>query len=269
MDTTRETGGTMGRTVGTTGSVKYIQSIERAAAILHCFENDRELSLTDISKMAGLHKSTASGIINTLKKEKFLRQNEETGKLRLGLELFRLGANVQLDYRNLCMPYLDDLLQSTGETINLVEREGHQIVYIEKKESMHSMRICTKIGQQLPLYCTGAGKAILAFLQDEDVRVILSETRFVPYTKNTIPNETELMAQILEIRKCGYAKDMEELEYGLVCIGAPIFNRKGVPVAAISVSGPVTRMTSAVQKKITRELLEVSEIITRKISNQK
>ena len=62
---------------------------------------------------------------------------------------------------------------------------------------------------------------------------------------------------------------MEELEYGLVCIGAPIFNRKGVPAAAISVSGPVTRMTSAVQKKITRELLEVSEIITRKISNEK
>ena len=254
--------------MNTKSSAKYIQSIERAAMILRCFENNQELGLTEISKMSGLHKSTASGIISTLKKENFLRQNEETGKLNLGLELFRLSTNIHLDYRDVCIPTLDDLLETTGETINLVERVEDKIIYIEKKESLHSMRICTKIGQQLPLYCTGAGKAILAFLPDAEISTILSRTSYVSYTKNTITDKDMMMKEILEIRKNRYAKDIEELEYGLICIGTPIFNQKKLPIAAISVSGPITRMTAVVQKRITQRLVEASNSLCDKLSSR-
>ena len=252
--------------MNTNGSAKYIQSIERASEILRCFEDAKELGLTEISKITGLHKSTASGIINTLKKENFLHQNEETGKLRLGLELFRLSTHIQLSYRDICMPYLDDLMEITGETINLVMREGDRIVYIEKKESLHSMRICTKIGQQLPLHCTGAGKAILAFLPFEEINAILSRTSFRSFTKNTITNKEVLLEQMAEIQKNGYATDVEELEYGLICIGAPIFNQKNQPIAGISISGPITRMTSPVQKKICSRLIEATTMISSKMN---
>jgi DNA-binding IclR family transcriptional regulator len=239
-----------------------IQSVERAIAILRCFEDHEELGVTAISQMTGLHKSTTFGIINTLRKEKVLRTNEKTGCLRLGLELFRLGANIKIDLKTICAPFLDYLLEFTKETVNLMIRDEDSVVYIEKKESPHSMRICTKIGQQLPLYSTAGGKAILAFLKEDELHSYLSRVKLKSFTEKTLKTKNELQNQLVKIRSDGCAYDNEELEYGLICIGVPILSRQSHPAGALSVSGPSIRMNREKRAEI-RELLLAQAALAR------
>ena len=242
-----------------------IQSITRAISILRCFTDKQELGLTEISIMVGLHKSTTAGIINTLKDEALLVQNQENGKLRLGIELFCLAVNAKMELGELVMPYLDQLLQETEETVNLAVRDGVHIVYIEKKESPHSMRICTSVGKRLPLYCTAIGKAILAFMSEAERETVLNELTFYPFTGKTITDRRTLLEMLDSIRAEGVSYDFEELENGLVCVAAPIFDKNGQPVAAVSVSGPSIRMGKPARQHIKQLLLRESRAISSRL----
>jgi DNA-binding IclR family transcriptional regulator len=242
-----------------------IQSVERAIAILRCFEAHDELGVTEISELTGLNKSTAFGLINTLRKEKLLQSDEKTGRLRLGLELFRLSVNVKLDLKNICAPYISELLQATKETVNLVIRDEDNVVYIEKKESPYSMRISTRIGQQLPLYCTAAGKAILSFLRDDEIQEYIGRVRLKPFTGKTLKSKKELREQLIRIRDEGYAWDIEELENGVICVAVPLLSRDRIPAGGLSVSGPSTRMIPEKRGEIRDLLLTLAAQISQKI----
>ena len=220
-----------------------IQSVERAAQILRCFEGQDLLGVTEIAEKTKLNKSTAFGLITTLAAEGLLEQDSVTGRYRLGLELFRLGNLVNTNTRRLVMPELTELTATLMETLNFVRHEKGDVVYLIKKESPHSMRICTKTGQRLPMYCTAVGKAILAYLPENERDQIIADFEFKPYTQNTVRNGEMLLAQLEEIRRNGYAIESEELEYELVCVAVPVLNSAGYPAAAISCSGPKTRMT--------------------------
>lgn len=248
-----------------TGDVHLIQSVSRAIAILRCFDGVQELGVTDVSKRLGLHKSTTAGIMNTLKAENFLDQNEITGKYRLGLDLFRLAAGARLELNEICEPFLDELVKTTGETVNLAVRDDTQIVYVSKKESPHSMRISTSVGTRLPIYCTAIGKVMLAYMSREKALETLNISDLKPYTTNTITDMDKLLASLDDIRRIGVACDMEELEYGLICMGAPIQDHNGNVIAAISVSGPVTRMQQDKRENISKQILAASKAINREL----
>ena len=226
-----------------------IQSVTRAISILRCFEKQRELGLTEITKLLGLHKSTTAGLVNTLRAEGFLEQNPRTGKLRLGLGLFSLAVGARIELSEICEPHLTYLLEMTGETVNFAVRDGLQIMYISKRESEHSMRISTRVGAKMPLYCTGIGKAILSMTPRAEVLSLLDEIEFIPYTINTITDRNVLLAELDKIKSTGIAYDNEELELGLVCIAAPLYHGSDC-VGAISVSGPSMRMDEPVLAKI-------------------
>jgi DNA-binding IclR family transcriptional regulator len=242
-----------------------IQSVERAIAILRCFEDHDELGVTEISELTGLNKSTAFGLINTLRKEKFLQGDEKNGRLKLGLGLFRLSVNMKLDLKNICAPYINELLQATKETVNLVIRDEDNVVYIEKKESPYSMRISTRIGQQLPLYCTAVGKAILAFLRDDEIQEYIGRVRLKPFTGKTLKSKKELREQLIRIRNEGYAYDLEELENGVICIAVPLLSRDRIPAGGLSISGPSTRMTPEKCGEIRDLLLTLASKISQKL----
>lgn len=220
-----------------------IQSVQRAVDILRCFENRELLGITEIAEKSGLNKSTAFGIVATLTAEGLLEQDVSTGRYRLGLELFRLGNLVNTSTRRLIMPELEKLSQTLEETVNYVRPDGCDVVYLIKKESPHSMRICTKIGQRLPMYCTAVGKAILAYMPEAQKTELLENYQFKPFTENTVPNAEALIRQLQDIRKNGYAVEREEFEAGLVCVAVPVLDDNGYPIAAISCSGPKDRMT--------------------------
>ena len=220
-----------------------IQSVHRAVAILRCFETRELWGITDIAEKTGLNKSTAFGIVSTLTAEGLLEQDPATGRYRLGLELFRLGNLVNTSTRRLVIPELEKLSLTLEETVNYVRPEGSDVVYLIKKESPHSMRICTKIGQRLPMYCTAVGKAILAYMPDSNRNLLLQNYQFHPFTEKTVANEEELRLQLQWIRQNSYAVEREEFEAGLVCVAVPVLDTNGIPVAAISCSGPKERMT--------------------------
>jgi DNA-binding IclR family transcriptional regulator len=242
-----------------------IQSIVRAVQILKCFAAQEQLGVTEISKMMQLHKSTTFGLVNTLLQCGLLEQSKENGKYRLGMELFRLGANIRLSIRDVCSPHLKQLVDLTGETVNLVMPFGDHVIYLDKVESPHSMRICTQIGQQYPIYCTAVGKALLAFQSQEAREAVLSRIQLVPYTANTIAGKAQLEEQLALVRQRGYAIDAEEMEYGLVCVAVPILGANGEPVASISVSGPVMRMSEEKKSSIARLLIEHAAAISRQL----
>lgn len=220
-----------------------IQSVTRAVDILRCFETRELLGITEIAEMTALNKSTAFGIVSTLAAEGLLEQDEITGRYRLGLELFRLGSMVNTSTRRIVLPELEQLVDALEETVNFVRHDGSDVVYLIKKESSHSMRICTKTGQRLPMYCTAVGKAILAYLPENQRTAIIDTFKFSPYTANTVANADALRLQLQETVSRGYAIEREEFEYGLICVAVPVLDSRGYPVAAISCSGPKARMT--------------------------
>lgn len=242
-----------------------IQSIDRAVRILHCFEKKSELSLSEICSEVGLHKSTVYGILTTLKNNDLLQKDPDTGIYTLGLGLYRLASNVNMDLRRIALPHLQGLCNDTTETVNLVIPDGTNIIYVEKCESSLSMHVSTNIGTQLPMYCTAVGKAILAYLDEEQASRILDQSELIAKTENTITSKDRLLRSLPEIRRRGYALDEEELEYGLVCIAAPVVSSVGQPIAAVSCSGPIRRINPetipSLAERVTRCALHISEMI--------
>lgn len=239
-----------------------IQSIQRAVDILRCFENRELLGITEIAEKSGLNKSTAFGIVSTLTAEGLLEQDASTGRYRLGLELFRLGNLVNTSTRRLIMPELEKLSVTLEETVNYVRPDGSDVVYLIKKESPHSMRICTKIGQRLPMYCTAVGKAILAYMPQEQQTQLLNNYQFKPFTENTVSDIQTLTCQLQDIRKNGYAVEREEFEAGLICVAVPVLDDNGQPIAAISCSGPKDRMTNDKIQQCKTELTACTRYLT-------
>lgn len=222
-----------------------VQSVVRAAEILECFDDKlAELGISDIALKLHLSKSTIYGLVNTLVAHGYLEQNQDTKRYRLGIKLFELGNLVlkRMDLRNEAKPYCEQLVQKHNATVHLAARYEDEVVYVDKVDAPGTVIIYSQTGKRAPLYCTGVGKAVLAFLDDDTIRRYMDRIEFRKYTESTITRPNELFYELQGIRTLGYAVDNEEIENGLRCIAAPIINHKNLPVGAISVSTSVARM---------------------------
>lgn len=244
---------------------RTIQSVDKAFEVIRCFEDHEELGVTEISKILNIHKSTAFGLIATLSANGILEKNNNTGKYRLGLELYRLGTKVNITLKRLAFPYLEKVARKYQETANLVVLKDLSVMYLEKVEGPHSMRISTLVGGEKPIYCTAVGKVILAFLSGKDLEKMIKQIKFNKYTANTILDKNNLKKSLEEIKARGYAEDCEELEVGLRCIAAPIFNQYKEPFAAISLSGPATRMNDALSLEMAGVLITFANEISQRL----
>lgn len=222
-----------------------VQSVSRALDILGCFKGQNaELGISEISERMELSKSTVYGLVNTLLTKGYLEQNEQTKRYRLGIKLFELGTLMysRMDLRNEAKVFCEELGSKYNTTVHLAAHYGDEIVYIDKVDAPEAIIVYSQTGKSAPLHCTGVGKAILAFLSDDDLKHILAKGNLKKYTEHTITNVEELHRELQRIRSRGYALDNEEIETGLRCIAAPIFNYMNQPVAAISVSAPTVRL---------------------------
>lgn len=242
-----------------------LQTISRSIQLLRCFDEEPELGISELAQRLGIAKSTVYGIVSTLEIHNFLEQDRRTGRYRLGTEIFRLGTKVKSDLLNIAKPYMEKLVADYSETVHLVVPDQCSILYIHKIESPHSMRICSRVGERLPLYCTAVGKMILAQMDEEERADVFSATSFHPFTPNTIQDKSVLMQELAKIRADGFAVDREELEMGLTCVAAPVFDGNGKPGAAISVAGPTVRMTDRAIEKIAQGLLDATREISGRI----
>lgn len=203
----------------------------------------RGLSLAELSTRIGYHKTTVYRLLATLQQNGFVQQDADTDRYRLGLRLLELSTTLleNLELRYEASPLLHELMMKTGETVHLGVLDGAEVVYIEKVESLNPVRMFSRIGRRMPCYCTGLGKAVLAYLPEERVEEALAHG-MLRRTANTITSPEEMKRELARVRELGYAIDNVENEEGIACVAAPIFDHLGRPIAGLSIAGPSMRV---------------------------
>ena len=244
------------------------QTLDRAlGALLRIGESgSRGLTLAECANSLGYSKPTAHRILRTLAARGFLRVDRERGLYTLGVANLRLGMTFleQLDLRAEALPILRQLGTETGETVHLGILDGSDVVYIEKVESTHAVRMFSQIGRTMPAHSTGVGKAILAYLPPDDLGQALPES-LEARTPATIIDQEELLQHLASVRRRGYSTDEVENEEGIRCVGAPVFDHTGLVCAGISVAGPATRVTPARTAELGQLVQTAALAISRRI----
>jgi IclR family KDG regulon transcriptional repressor len=249
-----------------------IHVIDRAAQILDTFGFDhQELSVSEIGAKTGLHRSTAHRILMALEYNDLIKQNPDTGKYHLGIKLFKLGyqAVSQLNLREICRPFLTRIMNETQETVHLAVLDDDQVLYLDKVEGPHALRMPSRVGRHIPTYCTSLGKAMLSCLDDQEVRNIFRSRVLRPYTVNTVKTLDRLLTDLRVIRSRGYSVDNEEIEIGLRCVGAPIRDHTGAMVGAISTAAPSARLAAQKIPGVGKFVMAVAAEISEQLGYEK
>lgn len=218
-----------------------VRAVDRALDILLCFgRSDSGLSLGDIAKEVGLHKSTVHRLLASLQQKGFVRRHPHSDKYLLGWSLLELfGSIYQSDELSTAvLPEMTRVRDVTGETVSLYIRSGIERIRIQSVESNEPVRNVASIGKTYPLYIGASGKVLLAFADVTVVEAVLAD--------KSMPEEfhrEELLAQLETIRAEGYAISIQERDAGAAALAAPIFGRNQEFLAALSVSGPISRFT--------------------------
>lgn len=222
-------------------------SLRRALSILLCFGDDtsgRGLTVSEVGEALGLNKSTVSRLIQPLLSYNFIEAGERPGSYKLSWQNASLGqaylSSVRAD-RDM-HPVLLSLSSRTRETVHLVRANPPRVVYIDKIDSPHAVRMVSRVGNTQPMHCTSVGKSILAFA-DESTLDLVIQAGLPRHTAATITNPAELRAELGTIRERGWAMDNVENEEGIRCVAAPIFDADGECSFAISISAPANRIT--------------------------
>ncbi len=247
---------------------RIIASLQRALDILSLFGSQNpELGITDIAKALNLHKSTAAGLVYTLQRNGYIAQNPENRRYHLGLQLVeRAGVLLdQIEIRKIAMPELEHLRDWSSESVNLAILEENQIIYIERLLTDKSLGFRNHIGKRAFPHSTALGKAILSHLPPHDAREILASYPLESMTANTITDIEALMGQFQAFHAQGYAIEREENEIGGLCISAPIHNHSSYPVAAVSVSFPLSRLDETMIAAYGSKILELARRISVKL----
>ncbi len=248
---------------------KVVQSVDRALKLLDILIDKKEaISLSEISEIAELNISTTHRLLNTLVQRGFVTQTEESSKYKLGYRLFEIAGILedQINLKRIVRPYLEEIVEECNETANLVVLDGAEVVYIDQVESTNMMRMFAQVGSKGPAHSLGSGKALLAYVDETKLDKLLAELELKQFTENTITEPEKLKEHLKEIREQGYAVDNEEMEEGVSCAAAPIRNRDGKVIAAISVSGPNIRIDQQfLQQELVPLVKKQSEKISRKL----
>ncbi|PRO66310.1 IclR family transcriptional regulator [Alkalicoccus urumqiensis] len=223
-----------------------VQSVHRALQLLKCLElYPKGAGVTALSEELALPKSTVHRLLRSLEEEGMVRRTADQEHYLLGLHLLQLASAVQesLDLRSAAQEHLEALAEQTGEVVHLCVQEGTEVVYIDKVESRHTLRMYSRIGKRAPMHCTGVGKALLAAGDAEVVDRVI-KNGLTSFTPATITTGESFRQELKQIAGEGVSFDREEHEEGIQCAAAVIEDAEGRPLGAVSVSGPVSRVTT-------------------------
>lgn len=221
------------------------QSLERGLAILATFGPDRPaLGVSQLARELGLTRSTTHRYVATLASLRYLEQDAETRRYRLGPRVLDLGFAMlgSLELREIAAPHLRQLTDTTGHTSNLAIRDDTDVILIDRVRGRpgryHHLEFSLHVGSRLPSYCSATGKALLAFLPRPDFDRLLDRMDLVQRGPRTLTDKESLCAELERVRRTGIATNDEELESALRAIAAPVRSRSGEVVAAVNVAIP-------------------------------
>lgn len=244
-----------------------LSSVANSIRLLGSFSGEEdELGITTLATRLRLAKSTVHRLATTLTSSRFLEQNSETGKYRLGLALFELGALVRrrMDVANEARPKLRELLEKTGETVQLGIVDHFSVLYVYEMESRRAIRMAAAVGARAPLHCTAVGKVLLASQPQDYVKQVL-DLGLTSYTPKTITRREGVLAMLAEVSARDYATDDEESEIGLRAIASPVRNHTGAVIAAVGMAAPVQRMNKKAMQTCVPDVLATAQAISARL----
>jgi len=218
----------------------YLKVVAKTFRIVEEMMRDSSgISLSELSRRNGQPKSTVFRILYTLKKLDWVQQDPGSEAYRLTNKIRGVDRDESMKtLKRLARPWMQRLLATFEQTVNLAVLDDGKLLYIEMLEGLRSIRMAATVNSYVPVYSTALGKAILAFLPPQDADRILRATRRKKWTDRTITSIRGIVGDCKKAREQGYALDDQESEVGARCVGAPIFNAEGRPIAAISISAP-------------------------------
>lgn len=214
------------------------QSVGRALRILiHLGEGPQ--SLDDLAGKVGVHKTTVLRLLRTLREDRFVYR-DGAHRYHLGARLFALAGSAldQREIRGVAAPHLAALNQSTGQTVHLGVYEDGEVVYLDKYDSRHPIRMYSRVGLRMPLHCTAIAKVLLSGLPEAERRRVAEAIEYTPFTANTLTTPRALLTELAAVAARGYAVDDAEHESFITCVAAPIHDASGRVAAAASLSVP-------------------------------
>ena len=223
-------------------AVPVVSAAARAFAVLESLSAESSMGLEELSRDLGMAKPTVYRFLLTLQELGYARRDENE-RWAMTFKTFNVGSRAldHLDLYHAARPIAEDLAAALGETVHMGVLEGDSAVYVLKIESKYTIRMYSRVGRRIPLYCTAIGKVFLAYSSAEERAAALDGVRLVAFTPKTITTRAMLDAELNRVTAQGYARDDEEHEEGIKCLGAPVFDREGSVVAALSVSWPLFR----------------------------
>lgn len=244
-----------------------LSSVANSIRLLSSFSGEEnELGITVLASRLKLAKSTVHRLAATLTAARFLEQNSDTGKYRLGLALFELGALVRrrMDVADAARQKLRELLETTGETVQLGIIDHQSVLYIYEMEPRRAIRMAAAVGARAPLHCTAVGKVLLASQPAEYVGQVI-DLGLKPYTPKTIVERDELLQTLAEVAQRDYATDDEESETGLRAIASPVRNHTGAVIAAVGLAAPVQRMNKKVMQTCVPSVIATASAVSARL----
>lgn len=221
-----------------------IGALRKGLEVIDCFAERDSWSLTEIAGHLGLNKATAFRILHTLQESGYLAKDEDSGRFRLGMRFYSLGKSAvrheQLKWQ--ALPPLMHLAEATGETVYVGILYEGDAVCVQIVDGTELVRMHSFVGKRSPAHASALGKVLLAHLPDSEVDAYVETYGLKRLTLNTITEPSALREELRQIRDQGYALDREEMAPGLRCIGAPVTDHTGRPVATVSLSAPADRM---------------------------
>ncbi len=242
-----------------------VKSLYRAIKLLDYFTPENpEKGISELSEISGMYKSSVHNIVTTFVKCGILQKNVQNNKYRLGLKILQLNHNlcVSDDFRNIMQPYMVRVSNYANESVYLAVTSGNEVLYLDAIYPKGTTSGRSIVGVKAPMYCTGVGKAILAYLPENVLDQVVA-AGFEKYTENTITDIVTLKNELAEIRQKGYAIDNMEHEYGIKCVAAPIKNIRGEIVGSFSISGPSLRFTDQRISEYANLLVSISHDLSK------
>ena len=245
-----------------------IQSVDRALNIVEFIaKNNGNCGLSEISRSLGLNKATAYGLLSTLEQHKYIELNPETKRYQLGLYLAELAIRAEnfLDVRTIAKPYMEQLAVKYAASIHLGIESENEVLYVEVSKYNFVLPIMCQINSRLPFYCTGVGKAILAFWPEDRIEKYITSQKLIAKTPYTITSDQKLEQELLQIKSNGYAIENEENQLGVISISAPIFSLNGTVAAGISIGLIKAILTDELKQQIIADILDCSQKISKEM----
>ncbi|MFA5699571.1 MAG: IclR family transcriptional regulator [Sphaerochaeta sp.] len=242
---------------GTSGVIRTIM-------ILETLSRHQSINLESLAKETTLPKATLLRFLSTLVNLGYVYRDPHD-LYSLTLKMFSVGSRglEHLDLINLASPIAQRLCEELGETVHMGVLEEDSAVYVLKKESSYTIRMYSRVGKTIPLYCTAIGKILLSDMENQEINAYLERTKLKAFTPNTLTTKDQLLAELKDIRTQGRAMDNEEHEMGTLCIGSPIRDHSGRVIAAMSVSWPLFRFEPEQTDRMSQAIREATDHLSR------